>query len=393
MKKKKLIIAICFVLILIPLAIYLVYSNTVENKDEDNVDSSKDKHTKVAIVVQDKSENYLSFDAADTLVKEKAYARKHGNTETNAEMYVLPKNFNENKNKVDDIFDSIKKDKDVNILVVSSNKSGLLSNIEDLKAKRKDILVISANLNEDNNELIDKVDLNFKTRYTNRGQKIVELSKSLGAEKFVCMYDKNDISNPENSARLNEMKSTANSEKYPFEEVIIPDGLSVDQKREFVADKIDELLRVNGSEVNFYTFDENLDKVLLTKQFQKNFYVAEFSKPNISHLMMDVFSLDYVSRQSHNYDYLNSEIVKHLSRNGIERKMGSISVVPEAFIIKFASELGVNIKAKEMKTSTAYNSYFLEKVSRIRCRVESGFINIKSNIGNFKYVEPDQFIY
>lgn len=389
---KKLFIHIITVFILITVLVGCSKKNSKTTIE--TVDSNRDIPTKVAIVVQPESENDIAYKSALSIYREKEYMAKNDkNTNTEIELFILPKNFENNKSETGKIFEKLLKDKSINVAIFSANKKGLLKYAERIKKERKDIITISANLAENEEDLIRTFDLNFKPRYSNRAKKIVEMSKVLGAEKFVTFISNEDRNNDEKMNLYGEIKKYTKNMNLSMIEISIPNDVNEVQKKSFLSNKIDELIRMYGNDINIYTFDSNLDKVLLSKIFSKKFIVSEFSKPNITKEMMDFYELNYITRYSENYYWMNSEIIGYMSKNGFEKRIGSVSANADSFVIRYATELGINLNAKDAKIKTAYNSYFLEKVSKVRCNIEAAFINKNNKIGNFKYIEPDQIVY
>lgn len=377
-------------------SLLLIGCSGKESKNQaELLDSKKDLNTKVAIVTQSKKENERAFSSAESEKLNSIYRiEKEPKKKSSVEHFVLPDNFESNEKATKDVFDKIKKDKKINVLVLSSNKSGSLPYIKDLKKERKDIMTISANLNEDDNSLIDTFDLNFETADIDRGERIAELAKSLGAERFIYFVSDKDLSNEKNKKILDGIVSKSKQCDMPTEEIKIANELNSYEKKAFLSNKIDELVKKYGKDINIYSFDSELDEVLASKLLEQKFFVAEFSKPNVSKLLMNIYGIKGISRMQENFVWMNSQIGTFLRVNhDIERKMGSSGVDADSYIIKFASDLGANLKSKNKGAQTAYNSYFLEKISRARGKTESGFVNKYKGVGNFKIIDPDQIVY
>lgn len=377
-------------------SLILVGCSGKESKNQaELLDSKKDLNTKVAIVTQSKKENERSFSSAESEKINSLYRiERDPKKKSSVEHFVLPDNFDNNLDATKEVFDKIKKDKKINVLVLSSNKSGTLPYIKDLKKERKDIMMISANLNEDDKSLIDNFDLNFETGYIDNGERIAELAKSLGAERFVYFASDKDLDIEKNKKTLDGIVSKSRSVDMPTEEIKIPNDLDIYQKKAFLSNQIDEIIKKYGKDINIYTFDSDLDEVLASRVLDKKFLVSEFSQPNVSKSLMKIYSIKGISRMQENFVWMNSQIGTFLRVNyGLERRVASSAVDANSYIIKFASELGSNLKSKNKDAEVAYNSYFLEKISRARGKTESGFVNKYKGVGNFKIIDPDQIVY
>ncbi|MEG0249990.1 MAG: DUF3798 domain-containing protein [Peptostreptococcus sp.] len=392
-KFKKIVLASASIILS---SVLLIGCSGKESKNQTELlDSKKDLNTKVAIVTQSKKENERSFSSAESEKLNSLYRiERDPNKKSSVEHFVLPDNFENNEKETQKVFDKIKKDKKINVLVLSSNKPGTLEYVKELKKERKDIMTISANLNEDDKSLINNFDLNFESGNIDRGERIAELAKSLGAERFIYFTSDKDLSIDKNKKILDGIISKSKECEMPIEEIKIPSELDSYQKKAFLSNQIDELVKKYGKDINIYTFDSDLDEVLASKLLDKKFFVSEFSQPNVSKLLMKVYGKKGISRMQENYVWMNSQIGTFLRVNyDIERRVGASAVDADSYIIKFASELGSNLKSKSKGAQTAYNSYFLEKISRARGKTESGFVNKYKGVGNFKIIDPDQIVY
>ena len=367
-----------------------------DSKDETKLlDSNKDLKTKVAIVTQTAEENPESYNSAEAEKLNNEY-KKYNKIDTNStvEHIVLPKDYESKGEETEKIFKKLSGDKDLNVLVLSSNKPGLMKYAKEIKKSRKDILTISADLNEDSKELIKNMDLNFKAGDKERGESIAELAKSLGAERFVYFISDSDMNNPEKKKNLEGIIKRAKELSMPLEEVKIPNDLDEYGKKAFVADKIDYNINKYGKNINIYTFDGDYDEILATKVLDKKFFIAEFSRPNISRKLMDIYGIKVISRQKEDYVWMNSQISAYIKDSDeLKRRIASAGADPMAYTVEFAAELGTVLKSKDTDVKKAYNSYFLEQVSFARSKVECGFINKYKGVGNFKIVDPDQVVY
>lgn len=386
-------IIVCLISIILS-STFLIGCKSKNKETAEILDNKDDKKTKIALVIENESENKKTHDAAISLIAEKKYQREvKETTNTDILLYELPTDNEKDKKKMDEIFKNIESDRDINVLVVSSQKRGILDYVKSLKNKRKDIITISSNLNEDDQALIKTFDLNFKNNTVNRGKRIVEFAKSLGAEQFFYFVNESEKENPEVTSIIDLVNKTGIENNIPTVKIDIPHNLNIYEKKSFVSNEIDRLVLENGNNINVFTFDKEYDDILLSKVLNKGIIVSEFSRPNINRDIMDKFGLNYLTRYLENYSWTNDQIVNFMNRYGVERRMGSIGADLDSFVLQYSIELGISINAKEHKISKAYNSYFLEKVADTRLKVSSGFYNKYKGIGNFKLVIPDQVMY
>lgn len=368
-----------------------------QNKSKNSTDmleDASDAKVKTVIITQDKNENELAYDAAEREVMDSIYKKdKDSKYKGEVEHYTIPDNFEKNS-ETEKIFDKIKNDKDVNVLVVSCNKPGLADRVAQLKKERKDILTISSDLKDDDKKLIKDFDLNFQTGDFNHGERIVDLAKSLGAERFVYFISNKELEEKNNIEILDGIKKEAKKIGLPIEEVKIPEMNSIYEEKAFVSNEIDSLVNKYGKKINIYTFNREFDEILATKVFEDKFFISEFSRKNISPELMKIYGLKSNTRHKRDYLLMNSQISTYIQLSSdMERRICAVTYEPEIYTMKMAVEVGDVLKSKKLNTSKAYNSVFLERVSNLRNTVGCGFINKYNGVGNFKIVDQDQIAY
>lgn len=357
------------------------------------LESKKDKATNMIIVTEDKSIDPKSFNAAKIEVLNNKHRTKRDSAiRVKLRHKVLPKLFI--KPSMDKLFKEIEEDKDVNVILFSSKQEGLTKYVGDLKKKRKDIMYISSNVNDEDKEKIKTYNFNFESGSLNRGNEIADMAKSLGAQKLFYFASKKDLEKDGAKEILDEMEKNCKEDNFHIEGFELPSGVGLNEKRAALSSKIDELVRKNGKEVAIYTFDEGMDQVLADKVVDLQFYIPEYGRINASKFLMKEYNIMCITRMSNNFGWLNQQIRSFYNANyGIERRIATIGADPDIFSIQFGVELGKFMNSKREKDSKAYNSYFLEKISKVKCKVDSGFITKYKGVGNLKIIDPDQIVY
>lgn len=377
------------------LTVFLVGCGQEENKKKAEIlEDTKDADIKTIIVTQNDKENKSAFEAAKKEKMDNEYKRfNNSKYKSYVEHYILPSDFEDNK-KTDEMFNKIKKDKNAKILIVSANKAGLAEKVKKLKKERRDILTISADLNEDDQKLIKDFDLNFKTGDFDHGERIVDLAKSMGAQRFIYFVGNNDLKDSKKMEILDGMKKESKKIDLPIEEVKIPDMNNIYEEKAFVSNSIDSLIKKYGRDINIYTFDSKFDEILASKVFDDKFFIAEFSDKNVSPELMKVYGLKYVTRQANDYVWMNSQIGAYIKLSSdMERRIGASAYNPEFYTMKIAADVGEVLKSKKMSVKKAYNSVFLENISNMKNKTGCGFINKYKGVGNYKIIDVDQILY
>lgn len=377
------------------LTVFLVGCGQEENKKKAEIlEDTKDADIKTIIVTQNDKENKSAFEAAKKEKMDNEYKRfNNSKYKSYVEHYILPSDFEDNK-KTDEMFNKIKKDKNAKILIVSANKAGLAEKVKKLKKERRDILTISADLNEDDQKLIKDFDLNFKTGDFDHGERIVDLAKSMGVQRFIYFVGNNDLKDSKKMEILDGMKKESKKIDLPIEEVKIPDMNNPYEEKAFVSNSIDSLIKKYGRDINIYTFDSKFDEILASKVFDDKFFIAEFSDKNVSPELMKVYGLKYVTRQANDYVWMNSQIGAYIKLSSdMERRIGASAYNPEFYTMKIAADVGEVLKSKKMNVKKAYNSVFLENISNMKNKTGCGFINKYKGVGNYKIIDVDQILY
>lgn len=364
--------------------IFLTSCGGTEKTEKSAVlDDDSDKNIKVAIVVDKGSNESI---VSKSILENKAYQRENGNN-TNSE-YV---SYSLDSGNIKKIFDKIGRDKKINALVVSSKSKDVLKEVKALKDKRNDIVFISSNSDIDEKNLSTTFDISFVENTENKGKRIVDLAKSIGADKFFALTSGDDQSV---KSTLNAVKSEAQKLNLPYEEVEIDPTRSDYEKKADVSNKIDELTNEYGSNINIYPTKSFMDEVVVNKFVEKKFLTSELSNPSSSDLLASSFLITQLPRLSFDYNTKNTQITSFLNNNyGIERMMGSVESEEDSFMLRFSIELATVLASKGYDIDKAYNSYFLEKVALERCKVSSGFINVENHGSKVKEVRIDQLVY
>lgn len=366
---------------------------TVKEEDEEELYKDNNKPVKLAIIVDSEKENKKVYDSAISIEMEKKY-EKNETKESNESIvvYTLPTD-NTKTDEINNIFSKIESDKETKVVIISSNTEGLYKNLSNLKKSRQDILTISAQLPDDDKLISENIDLNFKSNHENQAKRVTEMSKILGAEKFFTLVSDEEKNDPEKSKVIKGLEENSKTLNLPFEVITIPSLHDVDEKRAFVSNEIDSLVKKYGKDISIYTLNDIYDQVLLTKIVDKKYIIPEFSKPNITRKMLDILGIHYLTRTSEDYNSMNSSLKSYFYAYGLERRIGSVSANVDSYMIRYAVELGTNIVQQEIKIKKAQDLKYLEKVSAYRGKISSRVLKKDKTLDNLFLIVPDQIIY
>jgi len=97
----------------------------------------------------------------------------------------LPENYQEEQETAITQILSLGDQKDIKAIVIAAGYSGILPAIQKLKAKRPDMIVITAPIWDDPDMMVKYVDLCLDTDWVRRGITIPEKAKKMGAKTFI----------------------------------------------------------------------------------------------------------------------------------------------------------------------------------------------------------------
>lgn len=357
------------------------------------LEDPSDKKVSVVVLTQSEKKDPASFNTAKSKQEESSYSNSIGRKpEHEIRQVVIPDSLDSSsdKEKMNKIIDEIKNNKDVGVVVFTSKSEGMDRYARKLKSERKDIMTISASTPEDDKTLAKSYDLSFRSSDKENPEEVASRAKSLGANRFLY------ISTPdvENSDLLfEELTKEAKRLSLPIDRVDV-EGSTKEEKKIKASQAIDDYLKKYSNDINVYSKDSDLDEVIMTKLVRDRFYVAEFSHPNSTLKLAEIYRISAPLRTKYNFATMNTMIQTYYASNyNIERMVASQSMDPDYFLVNMACEIGINIKSKDSEINKAYNSYYLEKLASTKLLVSSGFINSKQAPGKVKIVTPDVVVY
>lgn len=381
-----------FVLLSMVLAVTLAACSSGQKKKE-IVDTDKDKFTKVMILTAGEDVQPSEYASAKSLQQNNVYQKKHNKDEKIEIIHDVVGNDADSKT-LDKVFEDIKNDKELNVLVVSSDNAYISQYVKGLKNIRRDIITISTISRPDIDELASSFDIVLDYDKKVDAREIVDMAKTLGAERFVTIVDEDFKFDEPNKNLLSELKESASKINTPYEEIKLKSGMDKLSKKAYVSNKVNEYIIKYGNDINFYSTTRDIDEVLLNKLVSDKFIISELSQRNSTKFMMDVFGLKQISRMGESYKGLNEQISNFFSTNyGFAGKVAGIAADPKSHIIRYATQLGITLNSKSTKIERVYNTYFLEKVSTIRTQISAGFKTPYSQYKNYKIMSVDQIIY
>ena len=363
------------------------------------LDSNSDKDTSIAILTDSKKDDFATYDMAQSIKEQYDVKFKNELTKAKVINYSLPdKDSSLYKNDKSYILDKIRINKDIKAIIVSTSDPNIISEMNELKKSRKDLVLLSADqkFNESGKnstrDLVSTFDMNFKTDMSDRTDRIAELAKTMGAERTVVIIDEDNLS-PYVKSNIDGLEKETRLYGMEYEEIKIP-KLDDSQKKAYVSNLIDEIAKKYGDKVNYYSTNKLIDEVLISRIMENKYYVSELSEPNRLTYILNKFGIKYIHRQRCEYAYLNSQVSTYLSRiNNSSNRIGSASADPKNHTLRIALELAVNITGKDTDIKKCYNPYFLEKISTFRTNINAGFVNLGKGMNNYKLVYPDQYVY
>nr|WP_314277803.1 DUF3798 domain-containing protein [uncultured Peptostreptococcus sp.] len=391
---------------------FIILSLSACSKDnkikKEILDSDSDKEVCIAVLTDNSKDDYISNDIAQSIREQYETKVKNKLSKTKIINYMLPeKSSNDYYKEKKNLINVIEKNRDINGIVVSTSDKNILSDISYLKKNRKDLLLVSANQASDyqninekepqsNSEgkenLLEIFDMNFKTGNPDRTSRIAELAKSMGADRLIVLLDEENQSDYVNG-NIEGVEKQVKLNGMSYEEVRIP-KMTKYKKKAYISSLLDSVRKKYGDKVSYYSTSKSIDDVLVSRITENSYYIVELSQPNRISYLLNKFGIKYIHRQRTEYAYLNSLVSAYLSRiNNSGDRVGSSSVDPKSHTLRMAIELAANIVSKGNDIKKAYNPYFLEKISTFRTNINASFYNVSKGTSNYKYVDPDQYIY
>lgn len=352
-----------------------------------------EKRVKVGIITGTEKVDGSTYQSAEKLVDLYQLKNKDKNSNDEIEHFVLPANSNEAKKVVDKII----ADEDINAVVFSGNDKNMPSYINDIKAKRNDMLLMGADLNMTVEEMSKNLDLSFIPTESSSGKDTVMLAKEMGAEAFVVYYSEKDLNDNKNlSKKIEDIKKECANQDMEFTEVKVNDINSKEDEykvKKAISEDIEKQVYNYGENINVYGTNSTMDDVIIRRAIKSKLIIAETSDACIEKDLNELYRTITKTAERGNFKGNVSLIAGKNSKYNMARRVGGLLMPNDTFALYSAVDTAIAAVEQDVNEIKLCKAAFLEKSISEKDGISGAFRNAKLGMKNVKIVSVDQVIY
>ncbi|WP_300278199.1 DUF3798 domain-containing protein [Peptacetobacter sp.] len=360
-------------------------------------ETKEDKSTKIAIVTENKNEDYNNYMSANYI--KNIYKQNNKSNIVNDEIIhmIMPNEFVNNTKESEKFIKKIINNKDLNGVVFASDKKGIVDYTKKIKKSRKDMVVIGADLNATEKELAKNLDLSYISNTNLNGKNTVELAKEMGAESFIIYYSEKDLKDKPNfRKKISEIESECKVQDIKLEKIKVKDINTKKDEYEvkkFISENINNQIYKYGKEINLFGTNNIIDDVILKRAIKSKLIVAESSDICMTEDLKDLFRVIRNTVYLGDYKSYSRSISDRSSKYEMRGRLGGITMPNKRFTVYAAVDTAIAIVENDMDIKKAYKPVFLEKNIDEKEGITASFESINKKYPSVKVVTIDQLIY
>ncbi len=306
---------------------------------------------------------------------------------------VLPDNFEtEQETAITQIL-SLGNDKDVKAIIICAGYSGILPAIEKVKARRKDMIVITAPIWDDPDMMAKYIDLSLDTDWVQRGITIPTKAKKMGARTFIHYSFPTHMSKEVLSKRRDMMKQTSEKLGMKFVEIMTPDpqaGSDVSTMQQFLMEDITRQIAKYGKDTCIFGTNCPMQDVIILKALELKFIMAEQCCPTPTQGFPAAMNLEIKAEDAGNFDKINAMIRDKAAKAGCTGRLSTWPVPVGYFFPEFSVEVAKGLVEKRIKRLDIPT---LKPIAKKVAGVEVSFAKMKPNLDNYYLIIIDSIYY
>jgi hypothetical protein len=306
---------------------------------------------------------------------------------------VLPDNFEaEQETAISQIL-SLADDKSVKGIVICAGYSGILPAIQKVKAKRKDIFVVTAPIWDDPDMMAKYIDLCLDTDWVKRGITIPTKARKMGAKTFIHYSFPTHMAKEAIVKRHDMMKQTSEKLGMKFVEVMTPDpqaGSDVSTMQQFLMEDIPRQIAKYGKDTCIFGTNCPMQDVIILKALELKYIMAEQCCPTPTQGFPAAMNLEIKPEDAGNFTKINKQIKAKAAEKGCTGRLSTWPVPVGYFFPEFSVEIAKGvIEGRIKKIDVAQMKPIAKKVAG----VDVEFAKMKPELNNYYLILIDSIYY
>lgn len=306
---------------------------------------------------------------------------------------VLPDNFETEQETAISQIMSLGNDREVKAIVICAGYSGILPAIQKVKAKRKDMIVITAPIWDDPDMMAKYIDLSLDTDWVQRGITIPTKARKMGAKTFIHYSFPTHMSKEVIVKRHDMMKQTSEKLGMKFVDVMTPDpqaASDVPTMQQFLMEDIPRQIAKYGKDTCIFGTNCPMQDVIIAKALELKYIVAEQCCPTPTQGFPAAMNLEIKPEDAGNFNKINAMIRDKAAKAGCKGRLSTWPVPVGYFFPEFSVEVAKGMIEKRIKKIDITT---LKPIARKVAGVDVQFAKMKPNLDNYYLILIDSIYY
>lgn len=305
----------------------------------------------------------------------------------------LPENYQEEQETAITQILSLGDQKDIKAIVIAAGYSGILPAIQKLKAKRPDMIVITAPIWDDPDMMVKYVDLCLDTDWVRRGITIPEKAKKMGAKTFIHYSFPTHMAKEVLAKRRDTMEKSCERLGMKFVDLNTPDpttGAGATPMLQFLSEDIPRQIAKYGKETCIFGTNCPMQDVIIAKALELKFIMAEQCCPTPTQGFPAAMELEITEKDAGDFDKINAMIKEKAAAAGCTGRLSTWPVPVGYFLPEFATEVAMAMIEGRLKDITIEN---LSPMAKKVAGVNVYFEKMKPELNNYYLIVMDSIFY
>lgn len=305
----------------------------------------------------------------------------------------LPANFSEEQETAISQILSLGDDPDVKAVIICAGYSGILPAIQKIKAKRPEIIVITAPIWDDPDMMAKYVNLALDTDWIKRGVTIPTKAQKMGAKTLIHYSFPTHVAKEVIAKRRDLMRDTCGKLGMQFVEVLTPDpqaGSGRAAMLQFLQEDIPRQIAKYGKDTAVFGTNCPMQDVIIAKALELQFIMPEQCCPTPTQGYPAAMGLEIAAEDAGNFEKINALIREKAAAAGCTGKLSTWPVPVGYFFPEFSTEVAKQMIEGRLKEA---NLDSLKPIAERVAGVPVEFAAMKPGIDNYYLIIIDSIIY
>ena len=305
----------------------------------------------------------------------------------------LPENYQEEQETAITQILSLGDQKDIKAIIICAGYSGILPAIQKVKAKRPDMIVITAPIWDDPDMMAKYVDLCLDTDWVGRGISIPEKAKKMGAKTFIHYSFPTHMAKEVLAKRRDTMAETCKRLGMKFVSLNTPDpktGAGSTPMLQFLNEDIPRQIAKYGKDTCIFGTNCPMQDVIIAKALELGFIMAEQCCPTPTQGFPAAMELEISEDEAGDFDKINTMITEKAAQAGVTGRLSTWPVAVGYFFPEFSTEVAMQMIEKKL---TGVNIDSLAPIAKQVAGVDVRFSKMKPELDNYYLILMDSIFY